>query len=56
MPLAIFYDCTAQFVLDLVGNPEETFFHDTAHLNVCPVFYHVVHVTFLILFNVEICG
>ena len=27
-PLAIFYSCTAQFVLDLVGNPEDRFSHD----------------------------
>ena len=32
-PLAIFYGCTARFVLDLVGNPEDRFSHDAARLN-----------------------
>ena len=31
MPLAIFCDCTARFVSDLVGNPEEWFSHNEAH-------------------------
>ena len=30
-PLAIFYGCTAKFVLDLVGNPEDRFSHNEAH-------------------------
>ena len=30
-PLAVFCDCTAQFVSDIVGNPEDKFSHDTAH-------------------------
>ena len=29
-PLAIFCDCTARFVSDLVGNPEDPFSHDAA--------------------------
>ena len=29
-PLTIFLDCTAQFVSDLVGNPEERFSSDAA--------------------------
>ena len=31
MPIAIFCDCTARFVSDLVGNPEDRFSHDEAH-------------------------
>ena len=31
-PLAIFFGCTALFVLDLVGNPEDRFSHNEAHL------------------------
>ena len=32
-PLAIFCDCTAWFVSDLVGNPEDQFSHNEAHTN-----------------------
>ena len=31
-PLAIFYSCTARFVSDLVGNPEDRFSHNEAQL------------------------
>ena len=31
-PLAIFSDCTARFVSDLVGNHEDRFSHNKAHL------------------------
>ena len=31
-PLAIFCGCTAWFVSDLVGNPEDRFSHNKAHL------------------------
>ena len=31
--LAIFCACTAQFVSDLVGNPEDGFSHDAAHIS-----------------------
>ena len=31
-PLATFYGCTAWFVSDLVGNPEDRFSHNEAHL------------------------
>ena len=31
--LAFIQDCTDQFVLDLVGNPEDRFSHDTAHIS-----------------------
>ena len=31
-PLGIFSGCTALFVSDLVGNPENWFSHDTAHI------------------------
>ena len=31
IPLAIFCGCTAQFVSDLVGNPEDRFCRDMAH-------------------------
>ena len=31
-PLAIFSDCTARFVSDLVGNPEDRFSHNEAHI------------------------
>ena len=34
-PLAIFYDCTARFVSDLVGNPEDGFSHDEAQFEKC---------------------
>ena len=30
--LAIFCDCTARFVSDLVGNPEDQFSHNEAHI------------------------
>ena len=32
IPLAIFFDCTARFVSDLVGNPEDRFSHNEAHM------------------------
>ena len=32
-PLAIFCDCTAQFVSDLVGNPVDRFSHNEAHIS-----------------------
>ena len=31
-PLAIFCGCTAQFVSDMVENPEDRFFHNEAHM------------------------
>ena len=31
-PLAIFCGCTARFVLDLVGNPEDRFSHNEAQI------------------------
>ena len=31
-PLAIFCNCTARFVSDLVGNPEDRFSHNEAHI------------------------
>ena len=31
LAVASFLGCTAQFVSDLIGNPEYTFSHDTAH-------------------------
>ena len=31
-PLAIFRGCTARFVSDLVGNPEDRFSHNEAHI------------------------
>ena len=31
-PLAIFSDCTARFVSDLVGHPEDRFSHNEAHI------------------------
>ena len=31
-PLAIFYGCTARFVLDLVENPEDQFSRNEAHI------------------------
>ena len=33
MPLSIFYSCTAQFVSDLVGNPEDWFSHNEAQIS-----------------------
>ena len=33
-PLAIFCGCTARFVSDLVGNPEDRFSHNEAHIYV----------------------
>ena len=33
-PLAIFSDCTARFVSDLVGNPQYRFSHNKAHVSV----------------------
>ena len=33
-PLAIFCDFTARFVWDLVGNPEDRFSHNEAHINI----------------------
>ena len=35
-PLAIFCGCTARFVSDLVGNPEDRFSHNEAQI---PVVY-----------------
>ena len=32
-PLAILCGCTARFVSDLVGNPEDRFSHNEAHIN-----------------------
>ena len=39
-PLAIFCGCAARFVSDLVGNPEDRFSHNEAHIIVakCYVF------------------
>ena len=31
-PLAIFYGCTARFVWDLVGNPEDRFSHNEVQM------------------------
>ena len=31
-PLAIYSDCTARFVSDLVGNPEDRFSHNEVHI------------------------
>ena len=31
LAVASFLGCTAQFVSHLIGNPKDTFFHDTAH-------------------------
>ena len=31
-PVAIFCGWTAQFVLDLIRNPKDRFFHDVAHI------------------------
>ena len=33
MPHAIFCGCTACFVWDLVGNPEDRFSHNEAHIS-----------------------
>ena len=33
-PLAIFCGCTARFLSDLVGNPEDRFSHNEAHMMV----------------------
>ena len=33
-PLAIYCDCTAPFVLDLVGNPEDRFSHNEAQISI----------------------
>ena len=33
-PSAIFYGCTARFVSDLVGNPEDRFSHNEAQIPV----------------------
>ena len=38
-PLAIFSDCTARFVSDLVGNPEDRFSHNKAHIYVS---FHII--------------
>ena len=35
-PLAIFCGCTARFVSDLVGNPEDRFSHNEAHILIDP--------------------
>ena len=32
MPLDIFNGCTAGFVSDLIGNPEDRFSHNEAHI------------------------
>ena len=32
-PLDIFCGCTARFVSDLFGNPDDSFSHDVAHLS-----------------------
>ena len=34
--LAIFYNCTARFVSDLVENPEDRFSHNEAHITEVP--------------------
>ena len=34
MPLDIFCNCTVQFVSDLIGNPEDRFSYDEAHIKV----------------------
>ena len=31
-PVATFYGCTVRFVSDLVGNPEDRFYHNEAHI------------------------
>ena len=43
-PLTIFCDCTARFVLDQVGNPEDRFSHNEAHMS------HIVRTPVLCIF------
>ena len=43
MPLAIFSDCTAWFVSDLVGNPEDRFSHNEAHLSFTEINDHATY-------------
>ena len=39
-PLTIFCGCTARFVLDLFGNPEDRFYHNEAQMEVfCCLFW-----------------
>ena len=47
-PLAIFYDCVAQFVTDLVGNPEDRFSHNDAHII---LFYSFIELSIFWLFT-----
>ena len=39
-PLAIFCDCIARFVSHLVGNPEDRFSHNEAHMKKKQVCWH----------------
>ena len=41
-PLAIFCGCTARFVLDLVGNPEDQFPHNEAHIIILGLLFKFV--------------
>ena len=47
-PLAIFCGCTAQFVSDLVGNPEDRFSHNEAQI---PVVYFFNDIETITIFN-----
>ena len=46
-PTAIFCGCTARFVSDLVGNPEDRFSRDVAYLHRRVSLMHPVHPTSL---------
>ena len=46
--LAIFFGCTARFVLDLVGNPVDRFSHVAAHITLTRLF---TILRFLLLLN-----
>ena len=41
MPLVILSGCTAQFMSDQVGNPEDRFSHNEAHFNLSRVYHSV---------------
>ena len=44
-PLAIFCGCTAWFVPDLVGNPEDQFSHNEAHISYDHVVLSLYHIS-----------